>query len=123
MNQPTILDMKREAAQVLLAYRRMKNTLLLHDAPELLPEQAEDAKAQPDVLLHSSGGSMAAVLQQLQGVFDLVRRIWKPCAAGWRRSMRRAPCCSSFTRSKRGLWRGALALRWPFRGTRARISG
>lgn len=41
MNQPTILDMKREAAQALLAYRRMKNTLLLHDAPELLPEQAE----------------------------------------------------------------------------------
>ena len=41
MNHPTILDMKREAAQALLAYRRMKNTLLLHDAPELLPEQAE----------------------------------------------------------------------------------
>ena len=30
---------------------------------------------QPDVLLHSSGGSMAAVLQQLQGVFDLVRLV------------------------------------------------
>ena len=42
---------------------------------QLLPEQAEDAKAQPDVLLHSSGGSMAAVLQQLQGVFDLVRLV------------------------------------------------
>lgn len=42
---------------------------------QLLPEQTEDAKAQPDVLLHSSGGSMAAVLQQLQGVFDLVRLV------------------------------------------------
>ena len=44
-------------------------------AGQLLPEQTEDAKAQPDVLLHSSGGSMAAVLQQLQGVFDLVRLV------------------------------------------------
>ena len=42
---------------------------------QLLPEQTEDAKAQPDVLLHSSGGSMAPVLQQLQGVFDLVRLV------------------------------------------------
>ena len=42
---------------------------------QLLPEQTEDAKAQPDVLLHSSGGSMEAVLQQLQGVFDLVRLV------------------------------------------------
>ena len=44
-------------------------------AGQLLPEQTEDAKAQPDVLLHSSGGSMEAVLQQLQGVFDLVRLV------------------------------------------------
>ena len=44
-------------------------------AGQLLPEQTEDAKAQPDALLHSSGGSMAAVLQQLQGVFDLVRLV------------------------------------------------
>ena len=42
---------------------------------QLLLEQTEDAKAQPDVLLHSSGGSMAAILQQLQGVFDLVRLV------------------------------------------------
>ena len=42
---------------------------------QLLPEQTDGAKAQPDVLLHSSGGSMAAVLQQLQGVFDLVRLV------------------------------------------------
>lgn len=41
MNQPTILEMKQEAVRALMAYRRMKNTLLLHDAPGLLPEQAE----------------------------------------------------------------------------------
>ena len=44
-------------------------------AGQLLPEAAETVPLQPDTLLRGSESSMAAILQRLQGIFDIVRLV------------------------------------------------